>query len=113
MNTGDRGAAFVQRQPKIENSNCVYPTMRAPDELNEGERTVWRDITASGRLDHDDPRVVVQYCRHVVRARRVAKLIAQAEESPELDILQYDKLAAMADRESRAVLALSKKLGLS
>lgn len=53
---------------------------------------------------------LVQYCRHVVAARRVAQMI---EASDGLSVEDYDRLLKMQERESRALSSLATRLRLT
>jgi hypothetical protein len=55
----------------------------------------------------------LQYCRHVVAARRVAQLVRQQEASDEFIIEDYDRLLKMQERESRACASLAVKMRLT
>lgn len=57
--------------------------------------------------------MLAQYCRHVVAARRVAQLIADAEASKELDVEHYDRLLKMQEREGRAISSLATRMRIS
>ena len=54
--------------------------------------------------------ILEQYCRHVVTARRVAKLVQSAESESDLDIGLLDTLYKMQDREGRAITSLATKM---
>jgi hypothetical protein len=57
--------------------------------------------------------MLAQYCRHVVAARRVAQLVAQAETSDPLDLEVYDRLLKMQEREGRALSSLATRMRIS
>jgi hypothetical protein len=87
-----------------------------PRELNDEERRVWIAVTAAEPADwftESTLPLLIQYCRHVVQARRVAELIERAASEPELDVKDYDRLLAMQDRESRALATLAGKMRVS
>ena len=44
--------------------------------------------------------LLIQFCRHAVASKRIAQLIAQAENgTDEFDLGDYDRLLKMQDRE--------------
>lgn len=94
----------------------VIPRPKAPQDLTPDQSDEWRRIV--NRLPADwfpseTHAVLAQYCRHTVAARRVAQLIASAEEDPALDVDQYDKLLKMQERESRALASLGTKMRMT
>jgi hypothetical protein len=62
---------------------------------------------------HETTPLLAQYCRHIVAARKVAALVAQAEADPECDLKDYDRLLKMQEREGRALTSLATKMRLS
>lgn len=88
----------------------------APYELTDEQAQEWWAVV--NRLPADwFPRethaMLVEYCRHVVMARRIAELIRQAESKPVLDVLEYDRLGKMAERHSRMITSLATKMRIS
>src|SRR5687767_12519802 len=89
---------------------------KPPAELTSEQADEWRAVV--NRLPADwFPRetypLLIDYCRHVVMARRVAQLIAQAEAGETLDVVEYDRLGKMAERESRVIASLATKMRIS
>jgi hypothetical protein len=93
-----------------------------PDELAEAEAKEWREIAA--RLPHDwwtreNYPLLVEYCRHIVRARDLAGDIAKFRRFPAEvrlttdGIQRYDMLLRMADRERAAMVNLATKMRLT
>lgn len=87
-----------------------------PPELSEEQATEWRALVNAGAVDKY-PRPVhpmlAAYCRHTVAARRVAAVIRQLEEQPEIDLEEYDRLLKMQERESRCLSSLAVRLGMA
>jgi hypothetical protein len=54
-----------------------------------------------------------QYCRHVVAARHVAKLIHDIEKKKSFETEEYDRLLKMQEREGRAITSLATKMRIS
>ena len=92
-----------------------------PDELTDEMKDEW--VATVNRLEADwftreTHPILVQYCRHVVTARRVAQLIQNMETVPEdsetgFDIDEYDKLLRMQEREGRAISSLATRMRLT
>jgi hypothetical protein len=60
--------------------------------------------------------LLVQLCNHIVQARRIAELISSFEPEWMADpegLARYDKLTAMAARESGVIASLSTKMLLT
>jgi hypothetical protein len=87
-----------------------------PDELTEEEAEEWRAIAS--RMPHDwwtreNFPLLCEYCRHIVRARDLAKDITAFKRfPPEVrltsdGIQRYDMLLRMADRERAAIVQLA------
>ena len=89
-----------------------------PAELNEGEATEWRAIVS--RMPQDwftrEHAMLIAYCRHVCRGRFIAQQIAAFETewlSVEGGLQRLDKLHAMAERETKLVMALARSMRLT
>ena len=97
----------------------VIETIERPDapyDLTDEQSAEWWAIV--NRLPSDwFPRethsVLAQYCRHVVAARRVAKLIEDAEKGDEIDVDLLDKLYKMQEREGRAISSLATRMRIT
>jgi hypothetical protein len=88
----------------------------APYDLTDEESTEWWAVINRMPADwfpRETHPLLVQYCRHTVRARRIAQIITSAEADEEFDLLRYDRLAKMAERESRILASLATKLRIS
>ena len=93
-----------------------------PDDLTDDEAEEWRQI--AGRMPSDwfmreNFPLLMDYCRHIVRARDLAQDIAKFKRfSVEVrlttdGVKMYDKLLAMADRERAAITNLATKMRLT
>lgn len=99
---------------------AVSERFRAPPEPPKGlsarHAEVWRETTR--RLPGDwfkdhHLRLLRQYCRHVVAADRVASLISQIEAGETLELVDYDRMLKMQERESRIVQALATAMRIT
>jgi hypothetical protein len=87
-----------------------------PEELTEEQAAEWRAVVGCLPADwfpRETHQLLVQYCRHVVSARRVAQLIEQAEADDGLDIDAYAQLLRMQDLEGRAMSSLATRMRLT
>jgi hypothetical protein len=89
-----------------------------PAELTEEQAQEWREVV--GRMPSDWFRrevfpLLVQFCRHVVSARFVAKLIhdTRVELSEPETVKRLDLLLRLEEREGKAVARLATKLRLT
>jgi hypothetical protein len=57
--------------------------------------------------------LLVQYCRHVVAARRVSQLIAALEADEKLDFKAYHDALKAQQRESSILASLATKMRIS
>ena len=88
----------------------------APVELTREQATEWTEIV--NRLPAEwFPRethgMLAQYCRHVINARRVAKLIETLANNTIIDVEEYDRLLKMQEREGRAISSLATRMRIS
>jgi hypothetical protein len=89
----------------------------APYDLDDVQAEEWRAVV--NRLPADwFPRetwpLLAQYCRHVVAARHVAKLVHDCERNAGgFDVADYDRLLKMQEREGRALTSLATKMRIS
>jgi hypothetical protein len=90
-----------------------------PPELTDAQATVWRDVVGSlpdGWFTRAAYPILVAYCRHVCRARLLEMQIAQFEpEWTRVDggLERLDRLLAVAERETRAMMACARALRLT
>lgn len=88
----------------------------APSELTDEQKFVWQAIVNSEPADWFTKAtrpMLAQYCRHVIRARRLAQLIDRAEQAEEVDIKEYRDLLRSEEEQSRAIASLATKMRLS
>lgn len=88
----------------------------APYDLTDEQSAEWWAVV--NRLPADwFPRethsMLADYCRHVVKSRRISQLVASAESADAIDVDVLDKLYKMAERESRAISSLATRMRMS
>lgn len=93
---------------------------RPPSDLTDAQREVWERTVANEAATFFNTAALQQmlkeYCRHVVSAGKLAKMIEVVEESKAFDdesIKAYDKLLVMRDRETKAIGDKATKLRLT
>jgi len=87
----------------------------APDYLTTDQAEVWKSVVKSMPADwfgRETHALLIQYCRHVVTAQEVDRLISEHAAS-ELNIRLYNRLLIMRARESAALTALSRTMRLT
>lgn len=87
-----------------------------PSELTEEQAVEWWAVVnrmPANYFPRETHPLLVQYCRHVVQARRVAQLITATESSPSLDVEVYGKLLKLQEAEGRAISSLATRMRLT
>jgi hypothetical protein len=111
----DSAAALAIVTPGSEVSFITRP--EPPSELSDEQAMEWREVVnrlPAEWFTRETWALLVQYCRHVVAARRIAQLIADFESKDgDLDVAEYDRLLKMQEREGRAISSLATRMRLS
>jgi hypothetical protein len=90
-----------------------------PSELTDAQAMVWREVVSTlpgdyiGRGAHA---VLVAHCRHVCRGRLLELQLRRFEVewmNVEDGLERFDRMLAMADRETKAITATARALRLS
>lgn len=87
-----------------------------PSSLTPEQRMEWMDTVNALPADwiRDEARAMLEaYCRHAVQMRKIAQMIEDTEKCAEFDLMKYDKLLQMQEREGRAMSSLATRLRLS
>jgi hypothetical protein len=87
--------------------------LEPPDDLTPEQAVVWRMTVQARPSDYFDQActaLLVEYCRNADRANFVAGLLKQTDPT-DLDL--FERLAAMANRESKLLAILAAKLRIS
>lgn len=90
-----------------------------PSYLGKEAAEVWRATVAQmpqGWFSAEHHPTLADYCEHVVRGRFLSRELAKFKPdwlSSEEGVKRYEKLAAAAERETRAMLACARSLRLS
>lgn len=94
----------------------AVPRPDPPEALTDEQREEWWAVVNRMPADwfpRETQGLLVQYCRHVVQARRVAQMIAKLESGKKFDLADYDKLLKMQEREGRAISSLATRMRIS
>lgn len=89
---------------------------RPPHDLTDEEVEVWVGVVDNVPADWFSPATVpllAQYCRHYIHARRIASMLERATSDKSLELVDYDRLLKMQERESRAIAALASKMRIA
>ena len=87
-----------------------------PGELTDAQAAVWRDCIGSISIARGAYPILIEYCRRVCRSRLLeAQIVAFELEWAKVPggLERFDRLLAMADRESRTCMALARSLRLT
>jgi len=97
-------------------------SVRRPDppaDLTAEQAEEWRAVVARMPVDwfgRETHQLLAQYSRHVARARALARQVDALDPKhltcPQF-LKRYDKLLAMAERESRAMTALARAMRIT
>lgn len=88
----------------------------APYDLTDEQTAEWWAIVNRMPADwfpKETHPLLAQYCRHIVRARRLAQLIDAAEKGEQLDVKEYRDLLRSEEEQSRALSTLATKMRIS
>lgn len=97
----------------------VMPGQRPepPEELTTEQAQEWRAIVARMPADwflQESWPMLANLCRHIVTARKLGHVIDHTSVPSDIETLrEYDKLLGMRDRETKAIVNLSRQLRLS
>lgn len=91
----------------------------APVHMSDAERAVWLEVVndqPAGTFTATHAPLLELYCRHVANARVIADELLNFDRSWLADddgLKRYDRLLAMAERESRAASSLATRLRIT
>ncbi len=107
-----RAALEVVRPGELD----VVQRPAAPDYLGDeeaAERVAVVDRLSADWFPRETHGQLADYCRHVVRGRRIDQMIAAHMDSADFGLDALDKLYKMAERESRAASSLATRLRMT
>lgn len=90
-----------------------------PDGLGKPEAEIWKRIVSSmpaGWFGGEHRELLERYCEHQCRAARFSRIatkLAGAKEVTAEDLQRIDKSSQLAERESRASLALARSMRIT
>ncbi|MBZ9943452.1 hypothetical protein LB533_20405 [Mesorhizobium sp. BR1-1-13] len=100
----------------IASSVEVVKRPQPPNELSPEQSDEWCAVVERMPADwfpRETQALLIQYCRHVVAARRISQLIAKTEKAKAFDVDAYDKLLKMQEREGRAISSLATRMRIT
>ena len=114
---GKRGKKSSADLAIIPSDNVIaIPRADPPGELTKEQAVEWMKVTTRMPADHFPAEThcyLVQLCRCIVEARRIAQLIDALVDGDEFSISQYDYLLKMQERESRNMSSLGTRMRLT
>lgn len=87
-----------------------------PEELTDEQAEIWREVVSRLPADwfpRETQPMLAQYCRHVIRARRLAQLLDATERAEEFDVKEYRDLLRSEEEQSRAISSLATRMRIS
>jgi hypothetical protein len=100
-------------------SPLSVPRLTPPAHISEAERAVWAEVVGdqpAGTFTPTHAPMLELYCRHITNARVIAEELANFERAWMADdegLKRYDRMLAMAERESRAASSLATRLRIT
>jgi hypothetical protein len=92
---GNRGRISSASLSVVSSEGVItVPRPKPPDELTDEQAVEWRAIVDRLPADwftRETWGLLVQYCRHVIAARKVAQLVASLESEADFDVAAYDR----------------------
>lgn len=88
----------------------------APYDLTDEQSEEWWAVVNRMPADwfpRETHAMLAQYCRHVVRARRIAQLLNAAESAKDFDVKEYRDLLRSEEEQSRAIASLATRMRIS
>ncbi|MBS7696259.1 MULTISPECIES: hypothetical protein [unclassified Chelatococcus] len=88
----------------------------APYDLTDEQADEWWAVVNRMPVDwfpRETHGMLAQYCRHVVRARRLAQLLNKLETSEDIDVKEYRDLLRSEEEQSRAISSLATRMRIS
>jgi len=114
---GKRGPkSAAEREAACLISEDFRKPPKPPGDLNEGQKSTWKLIV--NRLPSDwfafeNYPLLIQYCRHVSRARLVGQMIGEMETGETMDLRVYCCLLRSETEQSRIINSLATKMRLT
>lgn len=96
----------------IEAVNRPDPPRELTDEMAQEWRAVVQRMPADWFPAETHP-LLVQYVKHIIRARRLSQLLCNMEGQQDFDVEEYRKLLDAEERQSRAMSSLATRMRLS
>lgn len=116
-----RASAAATEAAELNTALGLWQKMpaKAPAELTDAQAAVWRDVVGAmpgGFMTPAAKPLLIEYCRHVCRARLLEAAVAGFDISwakVEGGLERFEKILAMADRETKAIINLARQLRIS
>ena len=104
-------SSVAEIQPKVE----IVSRETAPAALTGDQLSVWNDTQSRMPADwfKDSIGTLIQYCRHRVRANRLAQLVEEYEADPDFDLKVYQGLLASEMKNTTVIESCETKLRLT
>jgi hypothetical protein len=88
----------------------------APAEFTQEQAAIWSSVVSGLPADwfpDETLPILAQYCRHVSRSRRIARLLDRLEKSEEVDVKEYRDLLKSEQEQSGVIATLATKMRIA
>jgi len=89
---------------------------KPPGDLNEGQKSTWQLIVnrlPADWFNFENYPLLIQYCRHISRARLVSRMLGDIEGQKSFIIKDYRDLLRTEDEQSKILCSLATKMRLT
>lgn len=111
-----RGRKSIGAATVVKPAVVASQRLQAPAHLTDAEMSIWNEVIDDHPASTFTPThvpMLEMYCRHIVQGRVISDEILNFDRSwmsSDEGLKRYDRLLAMAERESRAAVALARSL---
>ena len=113
---GTRGRTSMASLMVPEDPTEMVPRPDAPYDLTDAEADEWQAVVNAMPADHfmrGNYALLIQYCRHVVAARRLGLLIESSAKQTEFDRKEFGVLLQLQAAESASITRLLRSMRLT
>lgn len=113
---GTRGRRSSAALSVVQVGAVVVQRPRPPEVLNQEQAHEWLAIVNRMPADwfpRETHGLLAAYCQHITELASIAQLVEQVKETEPLDVVAYDRLLKVRERESRAASSLATRMRIT
>lgn len=116
---GRKSAASLSTAPPPADFQAAKDRPPAPEGMTAVERIIWNRVAGAmppGWFKREHIDLLKSFCQHAARAdkfNRMASAFESSDVGEKIDLADLDRISKMADRESRAALALARTMRIT